>query len=52
MRSRTDRLIEWLRDHPLVFVGIFVVYAVALALGWYLAELIAATPASPFIYDS
>ena len=49
--TRTDRTIEWLRDHPLFFVGLFAFYACALGASWYLAQLISKTPNSPFIYD-
>jgi len=49
--SRLDRTIEWLREHPLVLLGMLLAYGFALAAGWYLASMIAATPASPFIYD-
>jgi len=49
--SRTDRAISWLREHPLFIVGFLFAYLLALVFGWYLADLIAATPASPFIYD-
>jgi hypothetical protein len=50
-QTRSDRLIEWLRIHPLVPVGIMLFYAIVLALSWYIANQIEATPSSPFIYD-
>jgi hypothetical protein len=49
--NRTDRTIDWLRDHPLFFVGLFAFYALVLGISWYLSQLIAKTPNSPFIYD-
>ncbi len=49
--NRTDRTIEWLRDHPLFLLGLFAFYALTLGISWYLSLLIANTPNSPFIYD-
>lgn len=50
-QNRSDRLIEWLRLHPLVPLGFMLFYVIVLVLGWYIANQIASTPSSPFIYD-
>lgn len=49
--SAFDKLVDWLMEHPLVWLTPCAMYFVLAAVMWYLAIMIGDAPGSAFVYD-